>query len=79
LRFFIDDTAVPGEESAGAVARIRIYNNVLTPAEVGALDRAAAAAPPTQVPGLSPIALLALALLLGVAGRAALRTRRSSR
>jgi hypothetical protein len=79
LRFFIDDAVVTGEESAGAVARIRIFDNVLTPAAVAALDRAVAAGPPAQVPALSPIALLALALLLGVAGWVALRTRRSSR
>lgn len=76
LRFFIDDTVVPGEESAGAVARIRIWDNVLTPAAIAALGSVPAAAP---VPALSPIALLALALLLGVAGWGASRTRRSSR
>jgi hypothetical protein len=45
LRFFIDDTAVPGEDSAGAVARIRIYDGPLTAAEVAAL---APTLPPVQ-------------------------------
>jgi hypothetical protein len=78
LRFFIDDAAVPGEDSAGAVARIRVFDNVLTPAEVAALNRAAAGpvgAAPT-IPTLTPIALVALLMLLGVAALAALRTRR---
>jgi hypothetical protein len=39
LRFFIDDQVTGGEESAGAVARIRLYDGVLTPSEVSALDR----------------------------------------
>jgi hypothetical protein len=44
LRFFIDDTvATPNENSAGAVARIRIYDGALSAAEVTAL---APAAPP---------------------------------
>ena len=37
LRFFKDDDAIGAEESAGAVARIRVYDGVLTPAEVAAL------------------------------------------
>lgn len=40
LRFFIDDTSTSGEESGGAVARIRIYDDALTANEVAALDRA---------------------------------------
>jgi Concanavalin A-like lectin/glucanases superfamily len=40
LRFFIDDMAVPNEDSAGAVARIRIWDGPLTPAEVAALGPA---------------------------------------
>lgn len=40
LRFFIDDTITGGgEASAGAVARLRVYDDVLTPGEVSALDR----------------------------------------
>jgi hypothetical protein len=36
LGFFLDDTVVPGEVSAGAVASIRLYDDALTPAEVTA-------------------------------------------
>jgi hypothetical protein len=75
LRFFIDDAVVTGEDSAGAVARIRTFDTVLTPAAVAALDRAATAG---AIPTLSPIALLALTLLLGVAALTAFRTRNSS-
>jgi hypothetical protein len=39
LRFFADDNAVPDEASAGAVARIRVYQTVLSPRDVAALDR----------------------------------------
>jgi hypothetical protein len=46
LRFFIDDTSVSGEDSAGAVARIRIYDGPLSAAEVAAL-----APPPPPVQG----------------------------
>ena len=38
-RFFKDDAAVSGEESAGAVARIRVYEGALSAAEVAALSR----------------------------------------
>jgi hypothetical protein len=34
VRFFKDDAVIGGEESAGAVARIRVYDGALTPAEV---------------------------------------------
>jgi hypothetical protein len=39
VRFFKDDTIIPGEESAGAVARIRVYDGALTAAEVAGLSR----------------------------------------
>jgi hypothetical protein len=39
LRFLLDDNLTNSEESAGAVARIRVYDDVLTPSEVGGLDR----------------------------------------
>lgn len=40
LRFLIDDTTTSGAEaSAGAVARLRVYDAVLTSGEVSALDR----------------------------------------
>ncbi len=38
LRFFKDDGFIAGEESAGAVARIRVYDGALTAAEVAALS-----------------------------------------
>ena len=44
LRFFRDDTEFPNEASAGAVARIRIYDGPLSASEVAALDRLAAPA-----------------------------------
>lgn len=43
LRFFRDDG---GEASAGSVARIRIYNGVLSPVEVARLDRLPSGGPP---------------------------------
>lgn len=39
LRFFRDDNAVSGEQSAGAVARIRLYDRALAAGEVAALTR----------------------------------------
>lgn len=49
LRFFKDNISggATGEESAGSVARIRLYNCVLTASEVAALDQAPAAQPLT--------------------------------
>lgn len=38
LRFFQDDTEFPDEASAGAVARIRLFDTALSPLEVAALD-----------------------------------------
>jgi hypothetical protein len=50
LRFFKDDTVVGGEESAGAVARIRVYEGALTAAEVAAISgRTLADLPPPEV------------------------------
>ena len=40
LRIFRDDDPASGESGAGAVARIRIFNRVLSPEEVAALGRA---------------------------------------
>ena len=39
LRFFRDDDELPGENSAGAVARIRLWDGPLSSAQVAALDR----------------------------------------
>ena len=63
LRFFRDNG---GENSAGAVARIRLYNGALTAAQVAGLDRLPAASAPTfasaqSVEGLSSVAASASA------------------
>lgn len=39
LNFFRDDFVVQNEHSAGAAARVRIYDDALSPAQVAALDR----------------------------------------
>lgn len=40
LRLFVDDDQLPADEhSAGAIARLRVYDGVLTAGEVDALDR----------------------------------------
>ena len=64
-----------GENANGAVARIRVYDQALTPAEVAALDREPES--PAAVPTLSEAALLALALLVGLLAWPALRGRRA--
>lgn len=38
LHFFVDDTVTVGEQSSGAVARIRLYNSVLDAGAVATLD-----------------------------------------
>src|SRR4029079_3181217 len=48
-RFFIDDVAVPNEHSAGAVARIRVFDTALSAAEVAALE-GVDLSPPTSKP-----------------------------
>ena len=50
VRFFKDDTVIGGEESAGAVARIRVYDGALTPAEVAAISgKTLADLPPPEI------------------------------
>jgi len=61
LRFLLDDGS---EVSQGAVARIRPYDNVLSPAEVAALDQLVGA----TIPTLSEWGLAAMCLLLALAG-----------
>jgi hypothetical protein len=51
LNIFQDDLAVPGENSSGSVAGLRIFDNVLTDAEVAALDLRT----PSAVPGPLPL------------------------
>lgn len=50
LRFFKDDDAVAAEESAGAVARIRLYDGALTASEVAALAPVEQQPPPPPPP-----------------------------
>ena len=50
VRFFKDDALVGGEESAGAVARIRVYDGALTPAEVADISgKTLADLPPPEI------------------------------
>ena len=60
LHFFVDNSSggTQGEESAGAVSCIRVYEGVLTDAEIGAIGASpdcvahpAASQPPAQSPG----------------------------
>jgi hypothetical protein len=50
LNIFQDDLAVPGESSSGSVAGLRIFDNVLTEAEVAALDLLTTSAVPSPLP-----------------------------
>jgi hypothetical protein len=50
LNIFQDDLAVPGENSSGSVAGLRIFDNVLTDAEVAALDLRTTSAVPGPLP-----------------------------
>lgn len=72
LNFFVDDAMTTGEESAGAVARIQVYDNALTPAEVAGLGLGP---PPAVVPALDLRHLLALAALVAMLGLLSLRIR----
>jgi hypothetical protein len=67
LRFFIDDSAVPGEDSAGTVARIRIYDGALTGAEVTAL----APAPPPVLGKAVDVGAVSGKVLVKLPGQAA--------
>ncbi|MBI2396797.1 MAG: hypothetical protein HYV17_03310 [Xanthomonadales bacterium] len=73
LRFFADDTTTTGEESAGAVSRIRIFDHVLSQPEVAALGGPAIAVP---VPGTSRPGLAALLALVLASALLALARRR---
>jgi hypothetical protein len=56
LNIFQDDLATPGEASSGSVAGMRIFDNVLTDAEVADLDLLTPSAPPeSQVPAPLPL------------------------
>jgi hypothetical protein len=50
VRFFKDDAVIGGEESAGAVSRIRVYDGALTAAEVAAISgKTLADLPPPEI------------------------------
>ena len=67
LRFFVDDASVPGEDSSGAVARIRLYDGVLSADEVAAL--APPSTPPPPVLGRSETAeVVSGTVLISVGG-----------
>lgn len=66
LRFFKDDG---GEESVGAVARIRLFDTALSTAEVAALDRSHTA------PALAPLGLVCVGGVLLAVGLRRLRSR----
>ena len=71
LRFFADDMQTSDEDSAGAVARLRLFDTALSAAEIAALYR-----PTTSpAPALSPWALALMAGLLTATGVAVLRRR----
>jgi len=67
LRFFKDDGS--SEESAGAVARIRLFDTALSAAEVAALDR------PKPAPALAPLGLVCVGVALLAVGLRRLRSR----
>jgi len=66
LRFFKDDTLQGTENSAGAVARIRLFDTALSSSEVAALDRLPSSGAP--IPTLSEWGFLLLAGLLAAGG-----------
>ncbi len=51
INFFLDDLAVSGEMSSGAVQRIRIYDGILTATEVGVEVHGSAAQPKRSMTG----------------------------
>ena len=72
LRFFVDDTTTDGlEASAGAVARIRIFDTALSAAEVAALDHPN----PAPAPALAPLGLVCVGVILLAVGLRRLRSR----
>ncbi len=77
LVFFRDDLDTgDGENTAGTVVRIRIYDNALSPAEVAALDRLTAAQTGTlPVPSLGRAGIVVLVALIAVAAAFVLRRR----
>ena len=70
LNFFFDDAVTSTEQSAGAVARIQVYDNALSATEVAGLGLGPA---PALVPALDLRHLVALAGLLAVLGALSLQ------
>jgi hypothetical protein len=74
LVFFRDDLSTgDGENTAGTVVRIRLFDNALTPAEVAALDRLPAPLVGVTVPALGPAGILTLVAMMAVIALAVLR------
>ena len=75
LVFFRDDLSTDDtENTAGTVVRIRLYDNVLTPAEVAALDRLSPAQGCSQaIPTLDDTGVLTLIAILAVAALVIIR------
>jgi hypothetical protein len=72
LRFFRDDDQLPADEhSGGAVARIRVYDGVLSAAEVAGLDRVDTTAPSVGLSGLPAATNDSVPTFSGGAGTAA--------
>lgn len=72
LQFFRDDGADSADEhSGGAVARIRVYDGALSPAEVDALDRVDGSAPAVGFGAVSAVTADSTPALFGSAGSAA--------
>ena len=57
LHFFRDDS--PVENSSGQVARLRVFDTALTPAEIGALDRLAPVPEPSDYAVVAGLTLVA--------------------
>lgn len=78
LRFFIDDETNGGEESAGAVACLRLYDTALSGEEIAALPPCdpTAAVSVVEVPALRGAGVASLVALLATAGLAVLKTAR---
>jgi len=74
LVFFRDDLSTgDGENTAGTVVRIRLFDNALSPGEVAALDRLPAPLVAVDVPALGRTGILTLVALMAVAALAVLR------
>ncbi|MBC2714454.1 MAG: LamG domain-containing protein [Desulfobacteraceae bacterium] len=65
IRFFADDTTTTGEESPGAVDRIRIYSGVLAPSQVTYLYNGGdPGLTPASIPTINEYGMMILLLLM---------------